>query len=465
MNRAVLTDLNNPLFHETDRKAFEKQRKKLLDSVSNSENPDMVPTKSPKGLKYLDPKQVPNSGIFDTGGLNAIQKVKKIYKSANYSESGSVMKSNQGSNYDASDKEEDNKKKSETLRNGSRRTSVNNNKPEFNKLSRTDKIRLLEKEKAEIERKIQLLEQRRKQRITLNGSSFTHQEKKKPQKPTDSGILTSLHARAQGMVKAPSQSYLKEDEGIRMPKGPGRTGRKSKNKDLEEIQNNLHNQRNAKSLGVFVPAKREHLPPSENESEVEEKREKKREKSRKSKSRKTLKELSSKEIVEDERSYLEAKEKKKRKKSKSKSKKPKKPERIGEEEGDGINMNAIKFSDDEPEKSEKKKKKRKKKKSSRPSKEKEFEKEEVSKPSVEYKSSIGEKIRKQKERKKSSKPKLFEEREESNVDSNKEKLLELKRKLDQKKLLQNEMSRDEGRDQDVKEIFSKDDDNSWDEFN
>lgn len=333
-----MTDITNPGFHEEDRKAFEKQRKEVQDKLGEGSDQLQRPPSS-KGLKYLDPKNIPHSTAFDTSNLNAIKKVKKIYKTSVYNSNNQSMRS--------SVQEESNPSQEENPKQGgverSREPQNPNNKLPFEKLSREEKIRLLEKEREEIDRKIKLLEQRKRQRMLLRSKNMdnlqaTPNQKNKPLRANDKDILTSLHARAEGEQKALSRDDSREggdqQEGEKLSV---KTGRKSKKST--DLTKGLKDSR-AKSVGMFAEPVNTVKKPSVLEKES------KREESDVERKRAISRQKSSKDLEKS------VKKKKKKKKSKKKLK-------IGEEETPEIEMNPIEFSDNDEEAKRSKSKKKK----------------------------------------------------------------------------------------------------------
>lgn len=451
-----MTDLSNPTFQEEDRKAFEKQRKQLKEQAEGEEeigDPEkgLVRTDSSKGLKYLHPKDVPNFDMFNSSNLNAIKKVKKVYKSSVYSEKESVGESHHESDvdYDDDDNVIPNKSRKHRRAKSQGRREMRGDGPS-KKLTRKDKIELLEREKAEVERKIQLLEQRRKQRISLKKSSTPKTMHKKgakglvngPVKPVnDREILTSLHARAEGGIRAPSRSGIIEGEIEDVSTSKfGKMSRKSQKKKKRRKSKQ-------QQLEVFSSMELE-------SSQI---------KSNKRKERQPVDDIDEQEMVEGARRQREmeniarpqSRKSKKRPKSTYKSKG--KREKIKDVEDNDFAMNPIQFSEDEEERPRKKKKKRRRKQQLE-------ESEEVVSQPPEYKSSIGDRIRKTKKKKRKS-TKIKEETESIFNPQNKQKLAELKKKFEKK----SKRERKKQERNDVRVIDSFDDgdgdgDNSWDEF-
>lgn len=277
----------------------------------------------------------------------------------------------------------------------------------------------------------------------MDNLQATPNQKNKPLRANDKDILTSLHARAEGEQKALSRDDSREggdqQEGEKLSV---KTGRKSKKST--DLTKGLKDSR-AKSVGMFAEPVNTVKKPSVLEKES------KREESDVERKRAISRQKSSKDLEKS------VKKKKKKKKSKKKLK-------IGEEETPEIEMNPIEFSDNDEEakRSKSKKKKRKSRKSKRA--EENLEENDIKLEDQEYKSSIGEKIRKKKKNKKKDNDKNVDEESIFNS-KNRDKLLELKKKLDSEKNKKKRVKEFGERDQEIKVIDSKDDDdNSWDEF-
>lgn len=399
-------------------------------------------TGSNKGLKYLNPNDVPNYKMFDSSNLNAIKKVKKMYKSSVYSEKQSVGESNHGSDVDYDDDDnvipKDGKPHRRTKSQGRRapREGLGDAGSSKKILTRKEKIKLLEKEKAMVEKKIQLLEHRRKQRLSLKSSSTPKPRHKNmmkglgdgPVKPrNDKEILTSLHAHAEGEPIASRDSGM--ERGVVEDLTVSKFSKKSQKKKKKR--------RNSKNLEVFSSMESSQFEP-------------------KMKKRKMMDEDKHEgELVEGARIQRELenisrpKSRKSKKRPRPRRKSSKKREKIQEfDEGD-LKLNPIEFSDEGEKQKPKKKKRRKKKKQSN-----EASAEVVSQPPM-YKSSIGEMIRKSKKKSRNTVIK-----EDKSIFNPKRKEKPAKVKKGRKK-----KERDNFNDDRMFEVeVISPDENSWDEF-